>query len=217
MKRIITLCVGLVTALALQAQSDFPLQFADANGNIIPDGTTLNLSDAEVDGFGLVQVHSHVFVKNTGTTDVQAGTAYTILSISNGALQSCFPTNCFQETKPGSYQSPTGNIGAGELRDMQTEWLPDAAGTAKVTFQLLTYKQNVITKQWQKDKTGPTITLKFTYNPTGINSAKNNKNVRSVEYYNLTSRRVQTPAHGMYIVKTTYANGTTTCRKHLYQ
>ena len=214
MKRIITLCVGLVTALALQAQSDFPLQFADANGNIIPDGTTLNLSDAEVDDFGIAQVHSHVFVKNTGTTDVQAGTAYTIQSISNGALQSCFPTNCFQETKPGSYQSPTGNIGVGELRDMQTEWLPDAAGTAKVTFQLLTYKQNVITKQWNKEKEGPTITLNFSYGQQdAVSQATTGKNILSVTYCDLQGRPVAQPQRGLYVRTTTFADGTREVKK----
>ena len=44
MKKIFTLFMGLVAALAAQAQSDFPLQFADKDGNIIADGTVLNLT-----------------------------------------------------------------------------------------------------------------------------------------------------------------------------
>lgn len=217
MKKIFTLFMGLVAVMAAQAQSDFPLQFADKDGNIIADGTVLNLTTAEKDDFDAVQMPSGLYVKNTTNADVQGGGAYTITSLSNGAFQTCFPTNCVSNNRTGSYETSNGTIAAGELKSMQTEWLPVDNGTCVVTYQLVTYKQNVITKQWQKDKTGPTITLKFTYDPTGINSTTQNKNVRTVEYYNLTGRRVQTPAHGMYIVKTTYVDGTKTCKKHLYK
>jgi hypothetical protein len=217
MKKIFTLMVGLVVALAVQAQSDFPLQFADKDGHIIADGTVLNLTTVEENDFGDVQMPSGLYVKNTTNADVQGGGIYNITSLSNGAFQTCFPANCVSNNKVGSYETANGTIAAGELKSMQTEWLPTDKGTCVVSYQLVTYKQNVITKQWQKDKTGPTITLKFTYDPTGINSTTQSKNVRSVEYYNQTGRRVQAPAHGMYIVKTIYVDGTTTCRKHLYK
>ena len=140
-----------------------------------------------------------------------------VVALAVQAFQTCFPTNCVSNNRTGSYETSNGTIAAGELKNMQTEWLPVDNGTCIVTYQLVTYKQNVITKQWQKDKTGPAITLNFTYDPTGINSTTQNKNVRSVEYYNLTGRRVQDPAHGIYIIKTIYADGTTTCRNHLYK
>ena len=41
----------LLAALAVQAQSDFPLQFVDKDGQIIPDGTALDLMEYEVDEF----------------------------------------------------------------------------------------------------------------------------------------------------------------------
>ena len=47
MKKIFTFFLGLIAALGTQAQSDFPLQFADKNGNIFEDGTVLNLTEAE--------------------------------------------------------------------------------------------------------------------------------------------------------------------------
>ena len=216
MKKIFTLLMGLVATLAIQAQSDFPLQFADKDGNIIADGTVLNLTTAVVD-FDDVLMPSGLYVKNTTGAEVQVGGAYTITTLSNGSFQTCFPANCVSNNKTGSYETSNGAINAGELKSMQTEWLPVSEGTCVVSYTLVTYKQNVITKQWQKDKTGPTVTLNFTYNPTGINGAVNNKAVRNVEYYNLTGRRVQAPVHGTYIVKMTYADGTTTCKKRLYK
>ena len=208
MKKFFTLCIGLLAVLAVQAQSDFPLQFADKDGNIIADGTVLNLTTAEMDDFGDVQMPSGLYVKNTTNADVQGGGAYTITSLSNGAFQTCFPTNCVSNNKAGSYETSNGTIAAGELKSMQTEWLPTDNGTCVVTYQLVTYKQNVITKKWNKDKFGPTITLKFTYGTSGIGNATNDKNIRQVEYFNLTGRRVQAPVHGVYIVRKTYTDGT---------
>lgn len=216
MKRIITLFVGMVAALAVQAQSDFPLQFADKDGNIIADGTVLNLTTVETDDFGDVQMPSGLWVKNTTSADVQGGGSYRITTLSNGSFQTCFPANCVSNNKTGNYETSNGAIAAGELKSMQTEWLPVNSGSCVVTYQLVTYKQNVITKQWQKEKTGPTVTLNFNYDMAGVGSIVNNKNVCSVEYYNLTGRRVKAPVHGMNIVKITYADGTTTSNKQLY-
>ena len=79
MKKLFTLCIGLVAALAIQAQSDFPLQFADKDGNIIADGTTLDITAYETDDFGDVQMPSGLYVKNTSGEAVQGGGEYTSL------------------------------------------------------------------------------------------------------------------------------------------
>lgn len=214
MKKLFTLCTGLVLALTLQAQNDCPLQFADKDGNIIADGTTLNISEAEEDEFGSVLMPSGLYVKNTSEADVHCSGVYTVQSISNGGFQTCFPENCLApNTKAGQYTTQEGTINAGVLKSMQTEWLPEAEGKCVVTYQIITYKQNVITKKWNVDKQGPTVTLNFTYTSTAIGQTKSAKAVRSVAYYNLTGRRVQTPAKGIYIVKTTYQDGTVTSRK----
>ncbi len=214
MKKLFTLCTGLMLALTLQAQNDCPLQFADKDGNIIANGTTLNISEAEEDEFGSVLMPSGLYVKNTSEADVHCSGTYTVQSISNGGFQTCFPENCLApNTTPGQYNTQEGTINAGVLKSMQTEWLPVAEGKCVVTYQIITYKQNVITKKWNVDKQGPTVTLNFTYTTTAIGQAKSAKAVRSVAYYNLTGRRVQTPAKGIYIVKTTYQDGTVTSRK----
>ena len=72
MKKIFTFFLGLVAALIVQAQSDFPLQFADKDGNIIADGTVLNLTTAESDDFGDVLMSTNLFVKNTFSSVVKA-------------------------------------------------------------------------------------------------------------------------------------------------
>ena len=177
MKKFFTLCFGFLTALAVQAQSDFPVQFADADGNIIADGTTLELTAFEVDIFGGVEMPSTLFAKNTSSDNVQIGGIYSISSMANGAFQTCFPENCVQKSAVGSYTTESGVIVGGDLKDMKTEWLPDAEGTCVVAYQLATFKQNPITKAWMVDKKGPTVTLNFTYDPTGITTTEATKRV----------------------------------------
>ena len=161
MKKIFTLCFGLVAALALKAQSDFPLQFADSEGNIIADGTTLNITEFEADAFGDVIMRTKLFVKNTTGAAVQGGGTYTIQTMNNGVFQTCFPANCVRQTAVGNFTTSDGEIAPGELKDMQTEWFPSAEGACQVVYQLITFKQNPVTKKFTKDKSGPSVTLKF--------------------------------------------------------
>ena len=217
MKKLFTLCIGLVAALAIQAQSDFPLQFADKDGNIIADGTTLDITTYEADDFGDVQMPSGLYVKNTSGETVQGGGEYTIQKLDNGAFQTCFPVNCVRQSKTGSFTTENGEFASGDLKDMQTEWYPSEEGSCQVVYRLITFKQNPITKKYTRDQDGPTVTLKFTYSTTRIGSAASEKQVSQVEYYNLVGRQVQKPATGVYIVKTTYADGSTKCRKKLFR
>ena len=80
-----------------------------------------------------------------------------------------------------TYTTQDGALGAGQVKSMETEWLPTAEGTCTVAYQLVTYKKNVITQKWTVDKYGPTITLKFTYSTSGISAVKSHIN-RQVAY-----------------------------------
>lgn len=217
MKKLITLCIGLVTALAMQAQSDFPLQFADKDGNIIADGTELDLTKYETDLFddALTLMPSMLYVKNTSDAAVQGGGIYTIQAIGSGTFQTCFPANCIRQTSTGTYTTESGEFAAGQLKDMQTEWFPEAEGSCVVAYQLITFKQNPITKKWTKDGSGPTVTLKFTYGTSGIGSTTADKHVSQVAYYNMAGAQVQKPANGVYLVRTTYNDGSVITRKQL--
>lgn len=210
------LLLGLTCVFTAKAQDDFPLQFAYSDGTIIPDGTVLTLDEAEEDIFGDVQVPSGLFVKNTSESEVRGGAAYVIRSISSGIFQTCFPSNCIQQTRPGEYTTQSDAIAAGELKNMQTEWFPGGdEGTAIITYQLLTFKQNVITKKWNKDKEGPAITLSFAYGTgDGIASVRDeNGRVRDESYMDMLGRTARMPRQGLYIKRTVLSDGTVVTRK----
>ncbi len=214
MKKFITLCLGLFAALSVQAQADFAVQFCDKDGNIIADGTTLNLTEAVVDDWGEVQMPTGLSVKNYSDAEVRVGGIYTIKSISSGSFQSCPFGSCMKKDEAGEYETTNGTLAAGATDNLMSEWFPEAPGTCEVTYQLFTYKQNAITGGWNKDQAGPTITLKFNYTGTsGVSSAKAGKAVSSVEFYNLTGRRVAKPAHGVFVKTVRYADGKSVTRK----
>jgi len=212
----IFMLLGLLTANA----QDFPIQFADAQGNIIADGTELTLDQPLVEESEFddaILVPSGVYVLNTTDGEVACGTDYSVTHLSNGSFQTCFPLNCTMTKSTGNWTSEVGTLSAHQLKDMLTEWIPDAAGTADAQFQLLTYKMNPITKKYTLDKSGPQIKMHFVYDPSAIRALDSDRAaISSVAYYTVNGARVSVPAHGLYLVKTTYANGKTITTRHIF-
>lgn len=217
MKKIFTLCLGLVAALAVQAQSDFPVQFTDKDGNIIADGTTLDLTETEETDFGEIQMPTGLYVKNISEASVHTGGIFTIQSISSGAFQSCPFGTCTRNDKKGEYTTADNDLAAGATDFLSSEWFPETDGTCTVVYQLITYKQNAVTKKWNKDKEGPKITLNFTYNTTHVATAKNGKAIDSTQYFDLQGRRIAKPTTGMLVKKTVFTDGSVTVQKQRIQ
>ena len=217
MKKLFTLTLSLLFALTAAAQAtDSSVQFSDKDGNIIADGTTLTLNQFEEDFFGNIQMPSGLYVKNTTDNSVRITADYTISSLSSGTFQICFPQNCVVQDRIGTYASEQGDLSAGELRDMRTEWLPTAVGTCTVSMKIVTYKQNAITKVWVKKGDGPSVLLNFAYDPASISGVATDKSVSSVLYYTLDGRRILSPKNGVYVVKTKYADGSEKQTKQLF-
>ena len=220
MRLIFTLFISFVFGVSGLSAQDFPLQFADANGNIIADGTELTLDQPTVEASEFddaVMILSGVYVKNTTANDVTCGTEYSITHYSNGDLQTCFPSSCIQRHGVGSWQSEVGVVQGNELKNMQTEWIPQDAGTLDAEFQLLKYKLNPVTQKYTVEADGPTIKMHFVYDPASIQSLDNKATaISSVTYYSLDGRQVASPTHGIYMMKVTYVNGKTVTTKHLF-
>ena len=216
MKRILTLLVCLLAGFAVQAQDNFPLQFIDKDGNIIPDGTEVDITDYEEDEFfGDILMPVNVLVKNVSNAEVQGGGCYTIKSISGGWFQTCFPSVCMRQMAEGTYTTGKDAFMPGQTRDLQTEWLPAEEGTCVVTYQLQTYRK--LGNNYVLDGDGPTVTFHFFYGASGIEGAKAGRKVSSVSYYDLTGQAVEHPLHGVYLKKTTYPDGTVDVQKRMFR
>ncbi len=216
MIRMFTLCWALFAAFAMRAQSDFPVQFVDKDGGIIADGSTLERTAFVEDDFGEVQMSALLWVKNVSNEPVQIGATYTIHTISSGAFQTCFPANCMRKTAAGTFTTGNAMLPAGLLKDMQTEWFPTAEGTCTVTYQLQTYSQNSSGK-WMAADEGPRVTLNFNYNASAdVKQVETQKEILSVDSYNIQGQRALKISQGLYIKKVTYTDGTTKIKKYLH-
>ena len=63
---------------------------------------------------------------------------------------------------------------------------------------------------------GPTVTVNYTYDPTGIADITIDNPVKT-EYFNMAGCRVAQPAEGIYVVRNTYANGKVVITKERFQ
>jgi len=191
MKKNFTFLFYLLANLAVQAQTEFPLQFVDKDGQIIPDGTELDLTDIEVDDlFGDILVPTNVWVKNVSTAMVQGGGTYTIQAISNGWFQTCFPMNCIRKSGTGTFSTESAPFTPNQLTSLQTEWLPDGEGVCVVTYQLQTFRQNPNNHKWQVDADGPKITLNFFNGTTAIKRSSPDPSRNGGEIYDLGGRKI---------------------------
>ena len=189
MKKNITLLFCLLANLAVQAQTVFPLQFVDKDGQVIPDGTELNITDYEVDEFfGDIQMPVNVWVKNVSTGIVQGGGTFTIQAISNGWFQTCFPMFCMRKSGTGTFSTDSGAFDPGQSTSLQTEWLPDDEGVCVVTYRLQTFRQNPNNNKWMVDADGPQVTLKFFNGTTAIKRPTTARN--GGEVYDLSGRKI---------------------------
>lgn len=204
MKKVFTLLslwlAGMATTMA---QGSYSYEFVDKDGNVVSDGATLVRSDAEEDVFGGVEIASGLYVKNVGASaNYSVRIHTTITQIDNGNLQVCFPMNCFNYAAPGDYKSGEGKMATDEVKDIQSEWLPEAYGECIVTYQAMALQPmgNIYI-----EKGGPAVTLRYTYaDPAKLTTAK--KQAADVEYYSILGRKTAQPQHGIFLVKS--ADGT---------
>ena len=204
MKNFFMLCIGLVAALTIQAQSDFPLQFADKDGNIIADGTTIKVTNAETNEFGEIFVSSGLFVKNTKETASSLRVHYSIQTLESGIFQICFPVNCITKSTTGTFITSSDLMNANEIRNLNTEWIPATYGKCVVTYQIeVMNPTNSFPPQFESVAMGPQITVEYIYaDPASIQQTRNEQGTVD-SYYSINGMQLPIAQKGFNIVKLT--------------
>lgn len=204
MKKFFTLIAILsVTFAGAQAQGiDNSYQFADKDGNIIEDGTTVVRNEPEIDPFGGVAMQSGIFIKNVSAPqNNQVRIHTTITRLDNGNVQVCFPTVCHSYNTTGyTNQSENGKIATGELKSIQAEWLPN--GTEAYGECIVKHQAFALTpfgKNWI-DNEGPTITVHYIFaDPAGI--SQHTAQSQPAAWYDAQGRQLTAPARGLNVVR----------------
>lgn len=220
MKKIFTLCLALLalSIVPVMAQNDdeeidHTLEFLDEQGNVIADGSQLVRSGLFEDPFGVAQVQSGLYVRNTTRDDVFAAMEVNISRLDNGSFSCCFPGNCSQQNKSFTTEPDVvrGNI---QKQSIVTEWLPasaDSYGQAVVQLRIRMYAT-----MFGKNPSagafigyGPSVTVTFVNpDPTGIRNVNAENSKASVSaIYNVRGERVSKLQKGINLVR--YADATT--------
>ena len=153
--------------MTLSAQTYDYFEFVDKDGNVVPDGTTLTLTEVttEEDVFGEVTttMFANLKVRNKTATERYLRINMLIERIDNGAYQLCFPMACKSFTEETSIVTEGGPLMGNELKDLQTEWLPEAEGGCDVTLtiEVLNMSGSIINPTYTYLGDGPTVTLHF--------------------------------------------------------
>lgn len=217
MKKLFTLCAAMLMGSAMAfGQVDQTFQFVDKDGNVVADGTTWTVSEKVEDLFYGLMIPSELSVKNTSGEAANVAVDYQVTQISGGSFMICFPLTCKLPVTDASelLSTDTGELAAGEVKDMATEWVVkplgsdvEATGTCTATLQLKVMEQIEGSFRYEVKAYGPKITLVFSNNgTTGIGSVEAVGGKKVEAYYSLSGRRLSVPQKGLNIVK--FADGT---------
>lgn len=159
MKKLFTLFVfSLLSMLYAVAQDSSTFQFVDKSGNAVADGTSLTVSELTEDEIMGNFITTGLSVKNTSGANASVRITYQIETLDNGRFQICFPSSCITKTTTGSFETNKGDMAAGDVRDLQCEWFPEAYGNCKVTLAM-----EVLNALGTKVANGPAVQVTFAY------------------------------------------------------
>lgn len=183
------------------------LQFVDANGNVVADGSTLIINPTDVEDAPEVEIKSGLYVKNTTEEPVYASAYVNIKSMDNGRLQCCFPGSCYAKMEVGDFTTkPEIPVAAGKTRSFEAEWFPEGYGSCTTDFQIKIFEEKFAPTKVLKAN-GPKVTVTFIYSdPASINGVSND-GAKAVAFYNANGQQINNLQKGLNFIK--YSNGKT--------
>ena len=233
----------LLCAANLSAQENGYVQFVEKNAAgeyvALADGATVTRTTLVEDEMGMGDdfISSGLFVKNISGDALQAYLDINIETMPFGAHKICYKVTCLTQDATGEYTYPAdllsskGNImnvtglAKYEIQDLLAEWICGAKeGKTIIKYTVHACQKDgtetVIiagrptNKPIYKVVESKTVTVNYLYDPTGagIDGVKADKAVRT-EYLDITGKRIQEPANGLYIKKSTMSDGTVITRK----
>ena len=227
-KHLLTMALGLLMGTSAFAQ----VEFVDADGNIIPNGSTIVRNTIEtpleISGVGKSQqISSGLSAKNTSSVPVNVKSQLEVTDLPFGQLALCFPGDCWVNVgdykgsypthKPvqsnlsadGPWTSPNaGSLGAGASKSLQSEWVISNIGNCtwdgSVGSFTATYSLLV------DNAVVSTVNILYTTDQSttgiaGVETDEANKTV--VATYNAAGQQVAPDTKGLNIVK--YSDGST--------
>lgn len=158
-----------LTIATVSAQNLDFFEFVDKDGNVVPDGTTITLTEvtAEEDVFtGELSyiMYSNLSLRNKTADEHSMRVSMVIDRIDNGMYQLCFPMYCRTFSEVGNIVTESGDMMGAEIRDLMTEWLVggETGGCdVKLSVEVMNKSGSVTKPNYTFLGTGPTVTLHY--------------------------------------------------------
>ena len=222
MKLRLLVFIGLLTSLLVSAQaqtSNNDVAFVDAQGKVIPNGTTVVLNAVKDAMFppGWKEIAGEVYIKNTSDKDLTVTLFSRINSVDEGnvtvcALAGCTPLDGDNSTEIGSQPLLAGS----ERESIAIEHTYEHSEKGSITLKL-TIKESDSEQQIE----GLSITIKFDTDPTAIAGVASQKgltydvfNTQGTLLYKQLTSLAGLPK-GLYLVRQQSAKGITTIKKYV--
>ena len=208
MKLRLLVFIGLMTNLLVSAQaqtSSNDVVFLDEQGRVIPNGTVVVLNKAVTTEFPFegFEIAGKVFIQNKTDKPQNVSLSYTINEIDEGEVKVCAYEHCTINPDPGTYEVGTKLLSIGlEKETVEIEHTYGKRENCTITLKLKVKELGS-----DKEKEGPSITVKFDTNAAGIASVASQKGV-TYDVYNtqgvLLHKQLTSLTNlpkGVYIVK----------------
>lgn len=222
MKLRLLVFIGLLTSLFVSAQaqtSTNDVAFVDAQGKIIPNGTTVVLNAVKDAMFppGWKEIAGEVYIKNTSDKNLTVTLFSRFNSVDEGNVKVCALGGCTPLEEDNSTEIGSQMLLAGSEREfIAIEHTYEHSEKGSITLKLTTKELGS-----EQEIEGSTIIVKFDTNPTGIVEVASQKGLTydvfntqgSLLYKQLTS--LSGLSKGLYLVKQMSAKGVTTTKKYV--
>lgn len=208
MKLRLLVFIGLLTSLFVSTQaqtSTNDVAFLDEQGRVIPNGTVVVLNKAVTTEFPFegFEIAGKVFIQNKTDKPQNVSLSYTINEIDEGEVKVCAYENCTINPDPGTYEVGTKLLSIGlEKETVEIEHTYGKRENCTITLKLKVKELGS-----DKEKEGPSITVKFDTNAAGIASVASQKGL-TFDVYNtqgvLLHKQLTSLSNlpkGIYIVK----------------
>ena len=208
MKLRLLVFIGLLTSLFVSAQaqtSTNDVAFLDEQGRVIPNGTVVVLNKAVVSEFPFEgnKIVGKVHLQNKSDKPLNISLSYIINNIDEGEVQVCAFEKCTNNSEIGSYEVGDKLFSVGSDKEaIEIEHFYGESEKCTITLKLKVKELGS-----DKEKEGPSITIKFDTNAAGIASVASQKgltydvfNTQGVLLHKQTTS-LSTLPKGIYIVK----------------
>ena len=220
MKLRLLVFIGLLTSLFVSAQaqtSSNDVAFVDAQGKIIPNGTTVVLNAVKDAMFppGWKEIAGEVYIKNTSDKNLTVTLFSRINSVDEGNVTVCALGGCTPLEEDNSTEIGSQMLFAGSEREsIAIEHTYEHSEKGSITLKLTTKESDS-----EQQIEGPSITIKFDTDPTAIAEVASQKGLTydvfntqgSLLYKQFTS--LAGLPKGLYLVRQQSVKGVTTIKK----